>query len=170
MEQIIETINSYFNAERVESIFFIVVSIFALATSAYFAIILRKPFFNGIAISLTVVAALQMVVGLTIYYRSPEDAIRVRQMARSAPIRIRIEEIPRMQIVNRNFKIYLIGELTLLTLSVIVAMLSTPGGLIRGAAMGLAIQAFLTATLDMTAAHRGHNYLNWLLSLDRGGI
>ena len=159
-----ETISTYFSAERAESILFIAVGVLALAASAYFLLVLRKPFFNGAAITLSVVAALQMIVGVAIYQRSPVDTARVQQMVQSAPQKIKSEEIPRMQTVIRNFKIYLGVEVGLLILSIGVLLLSSPGTLIRGAATGLAIQAVFTAVLDLAATRRGDAYLTWLLS------
>jgi hypothetical protein len=128
-------------------------------------LVLRKPFFNGMAITLSVVAALQIIVGITIYQRSPLDTARVQQMVQSAPQQIKSEEVPRMQKVILDFKIYLGVELSLLVLSIVVLLLlSSPGTIIRGAAMGLAIQAVFTAVLDLAAMRRGDAYLTWLLS------
>jgi hypothetical protein len=159
-----ETISTYFSAERAESLLFMAVSAIALAASAYFVVVLRKPFFNGMAVTLSVVAVLQMIVGVTIYQRSPQDTARVQQMVQSSPKQLQSEEVPRMQTVIRNFKIYLGVELALLILSIAVMALSTPAGFMRGAAIGLAIQAVFTAVLDLAATRRGDVYLRWLLS------
>jgi hypothetical protein len=159
-----ETIAAYFSAERDESMLFMAVGALALAASAYFLLVLRKPFFNGMAITLSVVAALQIIVGITIYQRSPLDTARVQQMVQSAPQKIKSEEVPRMLKVILNFKIYLGVELSLLVLSIVVLLVSSPGTIIRGVAMGLAIQAVFTAVLDLAAMRRGDAYLTWLLS------
>lgn len=159
-----DTIANYFDAERAESILFIASGALALAVSAWLLTVLRNPFFSGMAITLSTVAALQLIVGITIYQRSPADTARVQQMVRLAPQQIRSEEVPRMQTVSRNFRIYLAVELSLLVLSLVVMVLSSPGTIIRGAAMGLAIQAGFTALLDLVATRRGDAYLTWLLS------
>lgn len=158
------TISTYFNAERAESLLFIAVGAIALAASAWCLLVLRKPFFNGMAVTLSVVAVLQLIVGVTVYQRSPHDTERVQQMVQSAPQRIHPEEVPRMRVVMRNFKVYLGVEVMLLVLSLIVMLLASPGGFLRGAAMGLALQAVFTAVLDLVATRRGDAYLNWLLS------
>lgn len=158
-----DTISNYFNAERAESVVFIAVGVIALAVSVWFVVLLRKPFFNGMALTLAVVAALQLIVGVTIYQRSPQDTARVQQMVRSAPQRIQSEEVPRMQVVMRNFKLYLGVEVVLLILGLATLMYAAPGGFLRGAAMGLALQAAFTAVLDLVATRRGDAYLNWLL-------
>lgn len=158
-----DTINTYFNAERAESLLFIAVGAIALAVAAWCLLVLRKPFFNGMAITLSVVAALQLIVGFTVYQRSPQDAARVQQMVQSAPERIQSEEVPRMAVVMRNFKIYLGVEIALLILSLVVICVASPSGLLQGASMGLAVQAVFTAVLDLVATRRGDAYMNWLL-------
>jgi hypothetical protein len=159
-----ETISTYFNAERAESLLFIAIGTVALAVSAWCLIVVRKPFFNGVALTISVVAALQLIVGVTIYQRSPQDTVRVQQMLQSAPERIRSEEVPRMRVVMRNFKIYLGAEVALLILGAVVFLIASPGSFLRGAAMGLALQAVLTSVLDLVATRRGDAYLTWLLS------
>ena len=158
-----DTISTYFNAERAESLLFIAVGAIALSVSAWCLLVLRKPFFNGMAITLSVVAALQLIVGITVYQRSPQDAARVQQLVQFAPERIQSEEVPRMRVVMRNFKIYLGVEVVVLILSLVVIWVAAPGGLLRGAAMGLAVQSVFTAVLDVVATRRGDAYLSWLL-------
>lgn len=158
-----ETVSAYFGAERAESIVFIVAALFALAGSAWCLFVLKQPFFSGLAISFSMIAILQLIVGVTIYQRSPHDTARVHQMIQSEPDRLQSEEVVRMQAVMRNFKIYLGVELVLLALSLVVLTLINPGSLILGAALGLALQAGFTAILDLIAMLRGGAYLNWLL-------
>jgi hypothetical protein len=159
-----ETISTYFNAERVESVVFIVTALLALAASAWCLLVLRQPFFVGMAISLATIAALQLIVGVTIYQRSPKDIERVQTMVQSEPDRLQSQEVPRMRMVMRNFKIYLGVELTLLILSLLALTMITPGSLIQGVALGLALQASFTAVLDLIATLRGGAYLSWLLT------
>ena len=150
-----DTVSNYFSAERTESLVFITVGLLALLASAACVIVLRKPLFNGMALTLTVVAVLQLIVGITIYQRSPQDTARVQQMLQSAPKRIQSEEVPRMQVVMRNFRIYLGVEVVLLILALLVIPFAAPGGFLRGAAIGLALQAVFTAVLDLVATRRG---------------
>ena len=65
-----------------------------------------------------------------------------------------------MRVVMHNFKIYLGVELALLILILIVMVLSTQGSFLRGAAVGLALQAMFTAVLDLIATRRGDAYLS----------
>lgn len=160
-----DTITDYFNAERAESLLFIAVGALTLAASAWCALVLRKPYFTGMAITLAVVAVLQLVVGVTVYLRTPTDVARVQQMVREAPARLQTEEVPRMQVVMRNFKTYLVVEVLLLIASLAVLALVTQSPVWRGAATGLALQAVFTIVLDLVATRRGAVYLDWLLSV-----
>ena len=158
-----ETISTYFNAERAESVVFIVAALLALAASVWCLLVLKQSFYFGMAISLATIAALQLIVGVTIYQRSPQDTARVQQMIQLEPDRLQTQEVPRMRVVMRNFKIYLGVELTLLILSLFAMTLVTPGSLAQGLALGMALQAAFTAVLDLIATLRGGAYLSWLL-------
>ena len=158
-----ETISTYFNAERAESVVFIVAALLALAASVWCLLVLKQSFYFGMAISLATIAALQLIVGVTIYQRSPQDTARVQQMIQLEPDRLQSQEVPRMRVVMRNFKIYLGVELTLLILSLFALTLITPGSLAQGLALGMALQAAFTAVLDLIATLRGGAYLSWLL-------
>lgn len=158
-----ETISTYFNAERAESVVFIVAALLALAASVWCLLVLKQSFYLGMAISLATIAALQLIVGVTIYQRSPQDTARVQQMIQLEPDRLQSQEVPRMRVVMRNFKIYLGVELTLLILSLFAMTLVTPGSLAQGLALGMALQAAFTAVLDLIATLRGGAYLSWLL-------
>ena len=158
-----ETISTYFNAERAESVVFIVAALLALAASVWCLLVLKQSFYFGMAISLATIAALQLIVGVTIYQRSPQDTARVQQMIQLEPDRLQTQEVPRMRVVMRNFKVYLGVELTLLILSLFALTLVTPGSLAQGLALGMALQAAFTAVLDLIATLRGGAYLSWLL-------
>ena len=158
-----ETISTYFNAERAESVVFIVAALLALAASVWCLLVLKQSFYFGMAISLATIAALLLIVGVTIYQRSPQDTARVQQMIQLEPDRLQSQEVPRMRVVMRNFKIYLGVELTLLILSLFALTLVTPGSLAQGLALGMALQAAFTAVLDLIATLRGGAYLSWLL-------
>ncbi len=158
-----ETISTYFNAERAESVVFIVAALLALAASVWCLLVLKQSFYFGMAISLATIAALQLIVGVTIYQRSPQDTARVQQMIQLEPDRVQSQEVPRMRVVMHNFKIYLGVELTLLILSLFAMTLVTPGSLAQGLALGMALQAAFTAVLDLIATLRGGAYLSWLL-------
>lgn len=139
-----DTVTTYFNAERGESLLFIAVGVITLALAAWCVLVLRKPFFTGVAVTLALVAMPQLVVGVTVYLRTSGDVARVQQMVQEAPARLTTEEVPRMQRGMRNFKLYLVVEVLLLIASLVVLALVTQSPMWRGAATGLVADSALT--------------------------
>ncbi len=71
-----EQISNYFNAEKSESILFFLVGSIAIGIAIYFLFKLKEPFYNGMAYPLIAVALIQIVVGTSIFFRSPKDIER----------------------------------------------------------------------------------------------
>jgi multidrug transporter EmrE-like cation transporter len=92
-------IEKYFNAEKYESVLFVFVGLVAIGFATYFFIKVKQPFYNGMAYPLIAVALIQIVVGSTVYFRSPKDIARVSQMVQTEKAKIQSEEIPRMETV-----------------------------------------------------------------------
>jgi len=98
-----EVIKNYFNAEKAESLLFMGFGILAILLSIYFLFILKEIFWKGLAISLIIFSLVQVVIGTTIYKRSPKDNLRVENILKNDPKKIQSEEIPRMEKVMKNF-------------------------------------------------------------------
>ncbi|MEY3245836.1 MAG: hypothetical protein RL253_993 [Bacteroidota bacterium] len=98
-----EQITKYFNAEKSESIIFVLVGFVAILLSSYFLIKLKQPFYNGMAFSLIAIALIQLTVGSSVYLRSSKDIERVNQIVKTDKSKIQSEEIPRMEVVMKNF-------------------------------------------------------------------
>ncbi|WP_375558770.1 hypothetical protein ACE193_13590 [Bernardetia sp. OM2101] len=164
-------VQDYFTAERFESLFFIGVGVIAMAISVYFIFVMKKPFFYGMAISLIFVALIQLVVGTTVFLRSPKDIIKVENILKNEPSSIKTEEIPRMKTVMKNFVTYRYVEIGLAILGIILYFaFSTQTftmSLLKGLGLGLAIQAILMLSLDFFAEKRGHEYLDTLIQLEK---
>lgn len=155
-------IQHYFNGERNESIVFIAVGILALLLASYFFIYTKIPFWKGVAVPLALVAVLEVIVGYTVFMRSPKDCARVEHFVAHAPQQLQSEELPRMNTVMRNFVVYRYTELALLLLAVVL-MFATPHYTFwKGLGLGLFMQASLVLCLDFFAEKRGHTYINYL--------
>jgi hypothetical protein len=72
-------ITNYFNAERAESLLFIALGLVALGLAWWAWRVKRTPFWRGAAWPLALVAAIQLVVGGTVWQRSPQDMARAQQ-------------------------------------------------------------------------------------------
>ena len=107
-------VEKYFNAEKYESAFFVIVGLTAILFSIYFLIKLKQPFYAGMVYPLVIVALIQIVVGSSVYGRSPKDIVSVNQLLQNNQNCIKTEEIPRMEVVMNNFVIYRWIEIALI--------------------------------------------------------
>ena len=94
-----EQVSKYFNSEKYESVIFILVGIIAISFATYFLVKIKQPFFSGMAYPLMAVALIQIVVGSSVYFRSPKDIVRVDKIVQADKPKIQSEEIPRMEVV-----------------------------------------------------------------------
>lgn len=155
-------IEKYFNAEKYESVLFVLVGIVAISFATYFFIKVKQPFYNGMAYPLIVIALLQIVVGGTVYFRSPKDIKRVNEIVLTDKAKIKTEEIPRMEVVMKNFAIYRWVEIALLVVGLIMFFFFQPMTIWKGVGLGLFIQASFMLSLDFFAENRGKTYLEFL--------
>lgn len=160
-----EAVISYFGAERAESLLFICVGLVALELAWTCWRKGASDQARGAALALVVVACIQLVVGGTVFMRSPHDQARVVQIVQAEPARVRSEEVPRMETVMRNFRVYRWIEVVLLGLSLLWAAVAARGSWWRGVGLGLMPQAALMLLLDELAEQRGAVYLAWLQAL-----
>jgi hypothetical protein len=161
-----EPISKYFNEEKYESVFFVLVGIIAIILSIYFFTKLKLPFYNGISYALLAVAAIQLTVGTFVYFRSPKDIIRVENFVKYEKLKIQTDEIPRMNVVMKNFILYRWIEISLAVLGIFFFFYLNPESLMKGLGIGLAIQSSLMLFLDYFAEKRGFEYLNFLKNIN----
>jgi uncharacterized membrane protein len=121
-----QLIEKYFNAEKYESVLFIIVGLTAIGFAIYYLTKIKLPFYNGMAYPLILVALIQLVVGTSVLIRSPKDIARVNTIVQTDKAKIQSEEIPRMQVVMKNFDIYRWVEIALLALGIILFFAMSP--------------------------------------------
>jgi hypothetical protein len=160
-----EQISKYFNAEKSESLLFIAVGIVALLLSAFFLMKMKQPFYTGMAYPLIVIALIQLVVGSSVYFRSPKDIARVNQIMQTETAKIQTEEIPRMETVMKNFVLYRWIEIALIVIGIVLFLYFQPMTLWKGVGLGLAIQSSFMLLLDYFAESRGKVYMDYLQDL-----
>jgi hypothetical protein len=120
---------------------------------------------KGMAIPFLLVAALELIVGLTLVYRSPKDIVRVETYLSEKTEMIQKEEIPRMEKVMRNFIIFRFTEITLIIIGIILMYGARQNSLWNGIGVGLFIQSNTVLLLDFFAERRGEVYLAYLRSI-----
>ena len=160
---------SYFKQEQIESLIFIILGIFAIFLAFIFLGIIKYSFFKGMAVPLLAVGLIQLIVGTTIYLRSPEDKYRVTQMLINKRSKIKTEEIPRMEKVMQNFTVYKWIEIVLILASIILLIIFyySPQTYWKGLALGLLIQAIIMLSLDVLAENRGQVYIEQLQKISK---
>jgi len=153
---------NYFTGERAESYLFFVLGLLGMGISVYFILVKVSPFWKGFAIPLMLVSVLEIIVGITLIYRSPKDIIRVENYLKNEPSKINTVEIARMDKVMKNFVIFRYTEIVLILTGIVVYFALGKLDFWKGLGLGLFIQSSIVLTLDYFAERRGFIYLEHL--------
>ena len=162
-----ESIERYFIAEKQESLLFMLLGIAALIFAGVCWFYFKTSFYKGMILPLLVVGALMLVVGFTVYKRSDSDRIRNVYALDMNPGELKEKEIPRMEIVMKNFVIYRYTEIVLFLLGIgsfFYFRSNADKAFWSGLGLGLFIMAFVALIADGFAERRGAIYLEGLKS------
>lgn len=159
------SIVKYFNAEKAESIVFMGFGVFTILLAVYFFFFIKESFWKGLVIPFVFFSIVQIVIGATIYMRSPKDNLRVETILKNEPYKIKSEEIPRMEKVMKNFIYYRYFEISMIFLGIILMFILSYYGFWKGFGLGLFIQCAVLLSLDFFAERRGRFYVEHLKEL-----
>ena len=148
-----ELVAKYFNLEKIERIIFMLVRVAAILLTSYFFIKIKQPFCNGISYSLIAIALMQIGTKSFVYFRSPKDIIRVNAIIQKNNSQIKTEEIPRMELVMKNFVLYRWIEIALFIIILVLFFAVVENSFWRGSGVGLTIQAGFMLLLDFFAEY-----------------
>jgi uncharacterized membrane protein HdeD (DUF308 family) len=158
-------IEKYFIAEKQESLLFLVIGIIAIILAIAFYFFIKSAFYKGAAFPLVIIGVIQLVAGLTVYQRSDADRIRNVYAYDMNPEQLKLEELPRMEKVNRNFLVYRWLEIALIAVGLIIIFMAGKNAgrpFWYGFGLILLIQATLMLGADYFAAKRGLQYTDGL--------
>ena|ERR1700752_5343415 len=157
-------IRIYFTEEKIESIIFVILGICAIALALFFWFIIKYSLFNGIAYPFLLIGIIQVIVGTSIIMRTSKDIERVENMAIHDSVKIKTEELPRMEKVLKDFKTYKIIELLLIVsgLFLYIYFFNAKLPFWKGLGLGLVIQSFIMLALDLLAEDRAAKYIDEL--------
>lgn len=161
---------AYFNAEKMESLLFIIIGGIAIIAGLVLFFAGKTDFNKGLAIPLALVAIIQCIVGYTVYSRSDKQRMDIVYKMDMNPYELKEKEVPRMEKVMQQFKTYRYVEIFLLIAGLGLFLFlrdKESKQLFTGIGMGLAIQACLMLAADGFAEHRGNIYLKGLKSFVR---
>ncbi|MFI5156339.1 MAG: hypothetical protein ACHQEM_09140 [Chitinophagales bacterium] len=154
-------IEKYFIAEKNESLLFLVLGVLAISLSIFFYSYLKTNFYKGAAAPLLLIGLIQAVAGYAVYARSDQQRIEMVYAYDMNPGKLKSEEVPRMNKVNRDFVIYRWVEIGLLAIGIMLIFLnrSNPkGSFWLGLGITLAIQAAIALGADYFAEKRAKIY------------
>lgn len=155
--------NSYFGAEKQESLIFVAVGLVAVGISIW--LWMNGHRLKSMAYPLVVIALMQMVVGGSVYLRTDTQLSTLSAQLVANPAALKTEETTRMQTVMKNFSIYKAVEMVLLIVGVGMIAFLQRHDIAAGLGVGLVLQAAFTLTLDIFAEARGADYLSAIRSL-----
>ena len=160
-----EAIEKYFLAEKAASWIFIAIAIAGIAAAIIAFFFLKTSFYKGAALPLILIGLLVGIVGFTVYKRSDEDRKRNVYALGMNPGELKEKELPRMEVVMKNFVLYRYVEIALALLGIALFFYfnNKDAQLFwKGFGMALAIMALLALTADYFAEKRGYIYLTYL--------
>jgi hypothetical protein len=158
-------IEKYFIAEKAESLFFVAVGIAGIVLAVVFYFGLKTNFYKGAAVPLLLIGLVAGIAGFTVYKRSDGDRVRNTYAYDMNPGELKSKELPRMEIVMKNFIIYRYVEIALMVIGIFLfAYFKSDETKIfwKGFGMTLAIMAVVALAADYFAEKRGHIYLKGL--------
>lgn len=156
-------IERYFNAEKNESLLFILLGVTAILLAFVFFFYLKTNWYKGFAIPFLIVGLLHFVAGSVVYKRCDEDRKRNVYAYDMNPGELKDKEIPRMQKVNKNFVVYRYTEIALLLLGLGLFFYFRNYGdktFWVGLGIALAIEAAISLGADFFAEKRAGIYTN----------
>jgi Na+/melibiose symporter-like transporter len=164
-------IEKYFQAEKQESLLFVLIGVAAMIAAIVFFFFLKTNFHKGAAIPLLLTGILLGVVGFTVFKRSDADRMRNVYAYDMNPSELKEKELPRMKTVLQNFVIYRYTEIALLLVGLalyIYFIRDIKNDFWRGFGLALAIMALLALIADFFAEKRGKTYTKGIESFIQG--
>jgi len=160
-------IEKYFTGEKQESLLFLAIGIAGVILAIVFWFAVKSPAYKGAAVPLLIIGVLLGVVGYTVYMRSDSDRIRNVYAYDLNPTELKEKEIPRMQVVMKNFVIYRYTEIGLTVIGLLLFFYFRKNSTHEfGSGFGIALfcMAVLALGADYFAEKRGHVYMKGLES------
>ncbi|MBS1948365.1 MAG: hypothetical protein JST47_11410 [Bacteroidetes bacterium] len=160
-------IEKYFLAEKQGSLFFLIIGIIAILLAIGFYLFLKNNFYKGAAVPLLAIGIVQAIVGFTVYARSDRQRIDNVYAFDMNPGKLKSEELPRMQTVNKNLIAYQWAEIGFFIVGAVLILCfagNKEKSFWLGLGIALAIQAAVMLSTDYFAGRRAKSYTKQLES------
>ena len=152
-----QALSVYFDGEKFAGLLLagVAAAIFAAAAIVY----RTKPDLRAFAITLGLLALLQIVLGVGLYLRTGPQVARLVDTLGSQPARFYADESARMARVQQTFVIIEYVEVAVIIATAIAALALKQRPIGVGVALGLLISAACLLAFDIIAERRGAEYL-----------
>lgn len=160
-------IEKYFNAEKNESLLYVIIGMAAVLLALVFFFYLKTNWHKGFALPFLLVGIMHLLVGYTVYNRCDGDRKRNVYAYDMNPDELKNKEIPRMVKVNKNFVIYRYTEIALLLLGLGLFFYyrnNIDKSFWVGLGIALAIEATISLGADFFAEQRAGLYTRGIRS------
>jgi hypothetical protein len=151
-----DAIARYFAAERRGAAVFLALGLAALAASAL--LWTSSGTYRGMVPPLFALGLIEVMVGATVYLRTPRQVAALRARLDTDEGEARREELERMRRVMAGFRVYRAIELVLLTGGLTLLMLFPRRHHLYAAGLGCVVQGSVMLVLDRLAERRGGDY------------
>jgi len=154
---------TYFSAEKRESLLFLMAGAAAIGASGYLWIT-GSPH-RAMVWPLTAIALIQVIVGWTVYARTDRQVKDLHTLLARDRAAYGAAEIPRMEAVQKSFRLYKVIEIVLLAAGLLGIFLFQDRVALHAVASGLVLQAGLMLVFDFYAQSRAEVYVEQLRRL-----
>lgn len=154
---------TYFTAEKRASLLFLIAGAAAIAVSVYLWMAASPH--RAMGWPLTASALIQIVVGWTVFARTDGQMKDLHTLLNKDKAAYAAAEVPRMEAVQRSFRIYKAIEIVLLAAGLAGAFLLRDRAALHAASVGLALQAGLMLVFDLYAESRAEVYVEQIRRL-----
>jgi hypothetical protein len=147
----------YFNGEKNAGLLLVAIGLLGATAAAIF--LQPRWRLRSFAITLAVLAVIELAIGVGLYARTGLQARRLINQLESRPAQFVADETSRMTRVQRNFVVIEYAEVAVLLASAFFALAQKSRPSPTGIALGLVINAAVLLAFDLTAERRGAVYL-----------
>ncbi|MFZ1686135.1 MAG: hypothetical protein WAU70_01860 [Flavobacteriales bacterium] len=158
-------IDTYFRAEKAESILFLLIGLAAIVFALFAWVKWNEPFVKGMTIPLVLIGLIQMTVGGTVLSRTDKQVAALNAQVQQDRQGYRAAELPRMEKVMKSFAAIKWTEIVFIALGIALLLLAKGNGFWKGLGLGLILQGAISLTLDVFAEKRGQEYIDAVRTL-----
>lgn len=162
-------IERYFVAEKNDARIFLIIGISSVLIAILGFLVYKSQAWKGAVLPLIVIGLIQIAVGYSVFKRSDDDRMRMVYAYDMNPGEIKSYELPRMNVVNKNFTTYRLLELGLVITGLMLVFYNSFFSLpeykqeetysfSHGLGIALAVQAIILLSTDFFAERRAAKY------------